>query len=218
MPSLELDGVSIVLLGLFNPAIFQPMWFKAHGLIRGDEAESAQKITVISPEISQFKIGEFMMEVWRERFMASTNDTTLFQPLRDLVIGAFSLLEHTPIKAIGINRTMHFSIADIDTLNRFGDFLAPKDSWKELMDTPGLAVMIMKYPRANPQGEINVRIEASQKVIPGVYFDVNNHYELKKEETEVEGAMKAINVLKDNWESGLLFSLKIAEHLLGKDY
>jgi hypothetical protein len=34
VPKCESEGASIVLLGSFNPGIFQPAWFGAHGLIR----------------------------------------------------------------------------------------------------------------------------------------------------------------------------------------
>ena len=86
------------------------------------------------------------------------------------------------------------------------------------MENPGLLVMIMKYPRANPPGHINVRIEPSSKVTPGVYFDINNHYDLHEGEEKVAGSVQMITILKENWEQALQFTLKIAEHLLGKDY
>ena len=37
----ELSGINIVMLGSFNPKIFQPAWFAANELIRNLEAEEA---------------------------------------------------------------------------------------------------------------------------------------------------------------------------------
>ena len=38
----QFEGVTIVLLGQFNPAIFQPAWLAAENLVRPQEAESAE--------------------------------------------------------------------------------------------------------------------------------------------------------------------------------
>jgi hypothetical protein len=38
----EIDQASLVLLGRFNPAIFQPFWFARHGIVGADEAGAAE--------------------------------------------------------------------------------------------------------------------------------------------------------------------------------
>lgn len=38
----EIDGATIVLLGEFNPAIFQPAWFGQNGLIGAQEVKEAK--------------------------------------------------------------------------------------------------------------------------------------------------------------------------------
>ena len=50
----ERQGMSIVALGSFNPAIFHPIWFARQGLIRDAEAEAAE-IQVVSPEVTLVK-------------------------------------------------------------------------------------------------------------------------------------------------------------------
>ncbi len=49
-----MDTVSIVLVGSFNPAIFQPMWFAANELIGRADAENAE-VAVVHPDITQFR-------------------------------------------------------------------------------------------------------------------------------------------------------------------
>jgi hypothetical protein len=49
----ELEGAGIVLVGSFNPSIFQPKWLASKDIIGVAEGEEA-KIQIISPEISSF--------------------------------------------------------------------------------------------------------------------------------------------------------------------
>jgi len=46
----EISGASIVLLGSFNPPIFQPQWFARQNLLQPTLAEKA-KINFITPVI-----------------------------------------------------------------------------------------------------------------------------------------------------------------------
>src|SRR5258706_15598342 len=95
----ELDGASIVLLGRLNPAIFHPAWFAANDLIRPEEGAKAT-IQIISPEIPSFDLGWMRVLTQAERFTASCSGPDGFEPMRDLVVGAFMLLEHTPIERL----------------------------------------------------------------------------------------------------------------------
>jgi len=49
-----LASVSIVAIGSFNPAIFQPLWFSTNGLIRPEEAASAT-INLITNDVTAFR-------------------------------------------------------------------------------------------------------------------------------------------------------------------
>ena len=59
-------SASIVLVGAFNPAIFQPSWLELHRLIRDTEAEAA-KISIITAEVAVFSIGDWLLELTRFR-------------------------------------------------------------------------------------------------------------------------------------------------------
>jgi hypothetical protein len=52
-PKPEIEGVGIVLVGSFNPRIFQPAWFAAENLIR-EEEEQAAKIELIHRQVAIF--------------------------------------------------------------------------------------------------------------------------------------------------------------------
>ena len=91
--------MSIVALGSFNPAIFHPVWFARHKLIRDAEAEES-KLKVMCPEITVVESEWFALQVTAERFSLETSDPRKFLPLRDLVTATFSILEHTPVGTV----------------------------------------------------------------------------------------------------------------------
>jgi hypothetical protein len=99
-PAIALEGVSIVLLGSFNPQIFQPAWFAAEELLRKEEAEAAE-VAIIHRDIVSFSTSWMQLQVQLDRFMVSTADSAFYEPLRDLVLGTFQLLRHTPVQKMG---------------------------------------------------------------------------------------------------------------------
>jgi hypothetical protein len=62
----EISAAAIVMIGHFNPQIFQPFWLAHHDIISEEEAESAN-IGFVNPEITRFILeGEFSIQVERE--------------------------------------------------------------------------------------------------------------------------------------------------------
>ena len=96
MQTSEAEGASIVMIGSFNPAIFQPRWLELQHLIRTDEADNA-KITTIQAQVADFSTEWFQLQVLQQRFMMITKDPRQYGPLRDLVMGMFAILAHTEI-------------------------------------------------------------------------------------------------------------------------
>lgn len=191
---------SIVLLGDFNPKIYQPAWFAAENLIGKQEAEGA-KIGVIHPDVSIFSVDWARIEILRERFLVETTQQLIDKPLRDLVLGTFSILRHTPIRVLGINTSMHFRVASDEIYHNAGHRLAPKDIWEGVLDSPGLTRIMMRESvrRDGKRGYIDVRIEPSAEVMPGLFITVNDHYECDASQ-EVIGCDKVLTILKDDWE------------------
>jgi hypothetical protein len=179
----DIEGVAVVLLGSFNPSIFQPAWLASHHLVRPEEAESAT-IEVIHPELSAFTTSWFTLQVQKDRFTVQTSDIGRQAPLRDLVLGIFQLLEHTPFDKMGINRHMHFGVPTVETWHAFGDFLAPKEPWRGILENPGLrslrmsgAVAVETSKFGEVKAVVNVRAEPSLRVPHGIFIEVNQHHE-----------------------------------------
>src|SRR3989304_1023383 len=160
----EIESAVIVLRGNFNPSIVQPFWLAAHGLIRSEEAEAA-KIDIITPPLASFTAVWLTLQVTQDRFSASTTDAAHYEPLRDLVVGIFSLLEHTQFDKMGINRQMHYRMPSEERWHALGHLLAPKAAWKDMMVHPGLRSLIIEGLRVGiPEAKIYVKVEPSVKV------------------------------------------------------
>jgi hypothetical protein len=209
----EIEGVNVVLVGSLNPAIFQPAWLAREKLIPLEEAERAE-IRVISPQVSVFSIGWLNLEITLDRFAANTSQMQHMEPLRDLIVGTFSLLRHTPIKHLGINRLAHFRSRSEEEWHRLGHRLAPKAPWEGLLKQPGMRRVSMLGQRDDGyRGGITVTVEPSQIVKPGVYVEVNDHYEndVSQEGGECE---RILGILKACWETSLDRGSQIMQKLI----
>jgi hypothetical protein len=216
----QISSSSIVLVGSFNPTIFQPEWFARQGLMPKEQVEAAQ-IKVIVPEVSHFETEQVVFQVTQERFIASSNPNANAAPLRDLVQGAFFILEHTPVTAMGLNRHMHFPLQSEATWHQVGDKLAPKDPWIGILEgSAGLQSLFITTARGSntggwrekeyPGARYTVRVEPSTQIKFGVYFETNEHYPAPKEEP-LGAVMK---ILGERWEESQNHALRIANHIL----
>jgi len=213
MPRLvpEIDGASIVLLGSFNPAIFQPSWFAQHGLLRDAEAAEAE-VEGISKEFSVFSVDWLRIQVLDSRFSAAASDSGHASVLRDLVIGTFKLLEHTPVKAMGLNRQMHFKLPSEDVWHLIGDTLAPKTHWSKLLHGRlGMRALTIEGKRKDATSEyLRFTVQPSSKTPFGIYFDSNEHFQ-KENGKGLEGLMQELEL---NWENSQTHALQAAQDLI----
>jgi len=209
----ELEGAGIVLVGSFNPSIFQPKWLASKDIIRVAEGEEA-KIQIISPEISSFSADWLVVQVMRERFSASTADPGHFEALRDCVASIFTLLEHTPITQMGLNRDMHYRMPSIEKWHSVGHMLAPKEFWNSILKGPGLESLVISGKReGSTAAKLRVTVQPSLRVQPGVFIGTNEHFE----EQGDDAAQKLISVLKESWRDAQQYAKHVAEALLSSE-
>ena len=196
---LELVGAAIVLIGSFNPSIFHPSWFVRQELLPDEEVDSEEtKLKVSHQQITSFETERFICQVTPDRFSASSKPSTHPVHLRDLVLGTFDVLEHTPVTGMGINRQMHFGLKNEEEWHLMGDRLAPKDGWRQVMATgegarPGLLSMtILGALPDDPDVKTRVKVEPSTRVQYGVYFETNEHYPAQEE----DGLLRLLKTLR----------------------
>jgi hypothetical protein len=197
----ELSGYSIILVGSFNPAIFQPEWFARNDLISEDDAHAGQEaLEVVHPELTRFSTEWLDFETTRDRCRFATSQSARHADLRDLAIGTFTLLSHTPVQAMGLNRDAHFKFASEAEWHEVGDRMAPKEPWQGVLTEPGLRKILMEESREEGvPGYVRVELAPSVKVEPGVFIQVNDHYRLA--EAPGVDAAEAVTVLRDRWDA-----------------
>jgi hypothetical protein len=63
---------------------------------------------------------------------------------------------------------------------------------------------------------INVKVEPSVKVKPGVYIQVNCDY--RPDDGSAVGSASFLEHVKEDWDNSQAFAIKVAEHLLQQKY
>lgn len=218
-------GVSVVLLGNFNPSIFAPAWFGWHGLISATMVDTANT-KIVHSQISEFNVDWLHMQVVPDRFLISTTQAPYVR-LQDLAVRIFrEHLPHTPLKTMGINREVHFLVKSFEDRDRLGRLLAPVEPWgdwgKELGpdgEHGGMVSITMRQvnPEGRPPGgQINVTVEPSNQIGQGrlgVYVRVNDHYTIESVENQM-GTSKIVELLEENFDKSLRLADQIIDHIM----
>lgn len=224
--SLEIFGASVVLVGDFNPAIFTPDWLEKHQLLGAADAEFARNNegTVITHQVTRFETEWFVLQVLEQQFSISSKGNVT-DSLKDLVTGIFSLLIHTPVKGLGLNSTAHFKIDTEENYHKIGNVLAPKDIWKSVFDKnthPGLENLAIRLQPLDDEGKHTkdgnfklVTLQPSANIPNGVYFMINNHYNIDAINNENQTkAQSAISTLCQDWNEHVIKSNEKFEKIL----
>lgn len=189
---------SIVLVGNFNPIIFQPAWFGAEKLIGEKEREEA-KIEIIHSDVAIFSLGWGRIEVMPERFLVNTTQEPYYEVIRDLAMGTFTLLHHTPITRMGLNWEIHFQLESEELWHKAGDKLVPKEIWNEVLEKPGMRSLTVNGIRKDGlKGSYNIKVEPSTRVQYGLYININDHFETEDPKNTL-GSDEMIGILKEKW-------------------
>ena len=213
---LKIETLSLVLLGDFNPVIFQPFWLANKNLIREDEAKNA-KIDVIHNEIVRYEIADWLkVEVNKSRCEFKTTKSPYFEPLKDLAIGIFSILKETPIKSLGINHVYDLSLLSKENYFKIGNTLTPLNIWDDTINEPKLLHLeIYEIERKGILGASRrIRITPSDQnsISFGVSININNHFQL-----EEKGAINNLfSTIDKNWNNSFVESKIVVDKLFSK--
>ena len=218
----ESSGVNVVLLGDFNPVILTPAWFALHGLLPKSVAQSAD-LRVAHQQVTVFEADWLQLQVTADRFSVETSQAPYVR-LFDLVLRTFKeYLHHTPLKAFGINRTVHFRVRAL-ARDRLLQTLAPLEPWGDWGS--GLEVsrghqgmtsltMSQSAPQGRPGTDrINVTLEPSARIAEGlgVYIQVNDHY--ANDSGEPGSADRLMELFKDHFDTSLQLSDEIIDQIM----
>ena len=220
----EISGTSIVLAGRFNPAIFTPAWFELHRLLPEGTAEVAN-LEVAHAQATAFRAEWLHLNVMADRFSAETVQAPDVR-VRDLVLRTFTEhLNHTPLHALGINRSVHYNVQSLEARDRIGRLLAPTDPWGPWADELGLdgthgGMTSLTMTRIDPDGRppggrINVKIEPSTRIgegRTGIYVNVNDHYQFDADQPQATEAV--IQVVENDFDASLQRSNALIDHIM----
>lgn len=173
------DGVSVVVLGSFNPQILTPAWFALNELLPKSAATEAE-VNVVHEAGTEFTTDWLHLTCLQSRFQADTVDPSSFHLLRDLVHSVFELLSHTPTKIAGLNRDRHYQLASEKEWHGLGDRIAPKEGWKDILrGRVGLRSLEVEGERSDDfSGYVRIKVAPSGGLKYGVYLQYNDHYDL----------------------------------------
>lgn len=214
-----LDGVSVVVRGLFTPPLFSPAWLLAEQLIGPHEFENAE-VEVIAREIAVFNTGWLNVHVTSDTLQVSTTEVEEFERLRDAASGILRALVNTPVAALGINRDRHFTVESVERWHAIGDILTPKELWESELKLPGMRSVTMWGLRPDPfVGRVQVQVEPSLRIPQAVFVTHNDHYVLGRAshqptervawemdeplEPSVERLAIALEILTEHWSDSL---------------
>jgi len=221
----EMSGVSIVLLGSFNPAIFTPAWFAMHDILPQSAAEEAE-VQVVHAQLSVFSTEWLQLQVTPDRFRAATQQGPHVRVL-DLVVRVFNEhLFHTPVHAFGINHDVHFRAPSPAARDEFRRRLAPVEPWGDIAEMlelsgehSGMVSLTMRqsHPEGRPPGgQINVTVGPSVRIDGGhssIYVNVNDHYTVGDDATP-DSRAELFGFLEEDFESSIRRADAIIDHVI----
>ncbi|MES9934907.1 MAG: hypothetical protein ABW153_00605 [Sedimenticola sp.] len=225
--SKEIFGASFVINGDFNPPIFTPDWLEQNGLIGAADAEMARADgnLSITRQIARYDTEWFELQVLENQFSMSTKGAVT-PSIKDLIMSVFTLLPQTPVSAFGLNFMAHYKMDTRDEYHKVGDMLAPKGIWNRIFGTgedtsAGLETLTMKiepFSRdqvPNSRDVTRVTLQPSNRVKPGgIYFSINNHYEVPDLESAAERNAKMVEIINSQWEEAWANATDVFEAIL----
>ncbi len=229
----ELEGISLVVVGNFNPAIFHPLWFAAHDVLSVDEANEAE-VQLMSDELVIFNTEWFQWRAFAQRIMIDVSDLSRVREAVDLLTNTFNLLGHTPIKAFGLNRNCHVRLESFESLDHLLQTAAPPGLWSDVIKGPrpsSVTVESEVEKTDSLQSRLEVQLERSKRVLPGLFAEINRHYQVRSARDDEqmiggdgdeaddtpwrlpEGAATMIETLPGGCDSFLRDSGQIIQHI-----
>ena len=221
-------GLTVILGGQFNPAIFSPAWLQTRGLISEEQAMNA-KLGLIHPQIAQFNVADFEVKVESNRFEISTAEEPFVQVADWIKVIFLENLSHTPVKVASINYSCHFAANSVAQRHALGRKLAPIEpwgSWGQSLDEPklyekgGLRSLTMSrewdpeqlQKRARVvQIEPSVRADIVNRAV-GVYMLINDQFELL-DEMDTVTPEKCVNWLFETFDEFITFAKSTVNEL-----
>ena len=200
--TLQEEGLTVIFVGSFNPAIFHPEWFARMGVIPIDDIkEGAADVKFLSHDAADVTFSGMKLQCLPERLTISAVNPGRFAQLQELLIATLRILPHTPFHACGINRSLDYLLQSEEYWHKIGHALVPKDPvWRSVFTDPRTQSVSIKQRREGEfPGDVNVTVEPSVRHHPAVFIRSNWHYPLTVEQRHSESAGTMVAYLSSAW-------------------
>ena len=224
----QVSAASIVAIGHFNPLIFGPDWLKDKEIVIGNDFEKL-KILIVHPDIVSYEMPWGNFQADRNNFTIGTTREPLVR-VHDFFVRCFQFLPETPIRAVGINRQVHFETASEAARDRVGDVLAPKDFWGDFVQsggrrTGGVRSLIMeqsipkegRLARTDGKfGHVWAKVEPSslQDIRYGIFMEVNDHFDLMTPPDRLSNGRAVADLVTEQFERSITNSERLIDRVM----
>jgi hypothetical protein len=172
----DLVGAAIVLVGAFDPMLVQPANLASNGLLA--ESDFAQlRYDVLTPEVSVMSLPWMLVILEPTKLTASTTlANPIGEPVKDFIFALYATSKIKHVTGVGLNHDTHFAVPSEEAWHKIGHLLAPKDTlWRKVLKEPGTLSLSIRGKRDDGlSGQINVKVEPSLRIHPGIYINVND--------------------------------------------
>lgn len=210
------EDFNVVLLGNLNAAIFHPEWLARHGLI-GQEAAATAEVVVVSPQITEFTVGQVSFHCDDSKMQISSNQAVYSEQVLDMVCGIVRILPHMPLGACGINHEARYHVNSLEYWHAIGHGLIPKfPIWTELSEEPGTLKVSIKSPITTWEYPIeeNFSVEPFQfgaRRVPSIVVRCNTHFGVPS--NDISTACLIESFLTAYWSRGTSRACQVANKI-----
>jgi hypothetical protein len=210
----SLETVSIVLLGSFQLDEFEPSNLWKLGCIETGEHEVG-KIGLRLPDT--FAIRYPSLHIVAEMTKIAVNSTVeepVFERAKEFFLCFFSNSKNHAASALGINNDFHRRVENLERWHAIGHNLVPKATWHNALKLQNAGLLSVAVESTRPDGEngaVKVRAEPSTLLRPGVYVQINDHFDLKAE----NGIEDALRIVNTHWKDCRQRHLEITSAIMG---
>ena len=186
--------LSVVAVGRFNPAIFQPGWFRTNEILPSSEVDAAENSgqrVLVTNDVTSIVFDSVRIDVQKERWSLGTTRQDWKKDLGPIAASIFKLLPHTPITTVGFNYAMHrFVVGGKEAADRILRKWVPVE---DLASVVGKRVHIGGTVRCEwEEYLVTFILDSSVRLIDGIYIGQNF-------EQKVDGAKEFNERLESDW-------------------
>lgn len=195
----ELRNVSLAFEGHFNPLIVQPDWLLAQGLIDEKDRESVleSEQAIVTPEYAAIRLPWLVLEITRDSaYLSSTRESETLDRVREIAIGLFSSLPHTPITSINVAYSWHMYVEQ-DRWTELLEALAPAGPFVDVLNGE-IAFDTLRQRAPYEDHRLTITLQPSRLEGLVAFLQVDSEWPIP--EHLAQNAGHALSLLDGHWD------------------